>query len=330
MREYSRITVRMYTRDNGSRNKQLIIIIAVIVFLTSLALVAAYTLLQKQEGELKIVSSPSSTVFINNAPQTNTPFATKLKPGEYLIKLIPTKESTTAASWQSKVMVYKNAQTYINRVLGATDSLSSGEILSVVKMTKKPEKKETGEIYVETDPAGALVYLNSDEKGVAPHVLENVPVGEHELSVYLPNFVRRNIKVIVTEGYRINASIKLAVNEQEREAALNEATAQASLTVTPTPTSKEKTSPPPTPTPTKKAAPKNIPPGGFLLRISNTPTGFLRVREDANTNSNEIGRLKPGDEVVGLGMDEDEEWYKIQFTANEVGWISAQYAKKIE
>jgi hypothetical protein len=55
-------------------------------------------------------------------------------------------------------------------------------------MEKAPSKVNLGEIYVETEPQGAIIYLDNDEKGVAPLILEEVVQGEHELSVFLPGF----------------------------------------------------------------------------------------------------------------------------------------------
>jgi len=60
-------------------------------------------------------------------------------------------------------------------------------------MEKSP-RDDVGEIYIETEPTGALVYLDNEEKGVAPLILADVPSGIHELSVFLPGFLRRTQK----------------------------------------------------------------------------------------------------------------------------------------
>ena len=61
-------------------------------------------------------------------------------------------------------------------------------------MEKSP-RGNTGEIEVETEPTGAIVYLDNDDKGVAPLILTDVPSGTHELSVFLPGFSRRTQKI---------------------------------------------------------------------------------------------------------------------------------------
>ena len=117
-------------------------------------------------GQLKIVSSPTTSVFINNVAVGKTPFYDKYKIGEYILKLIPEGTATETASWQGKINVYKNSLTYINRELGSSDISSAGEILTVTKMDKPAKNANYGEIYVETEPQGAIINLDNDEKGI--------------------------------------------------------------------------------------------------------------------------------------------------------------------
>src|SRR3989339_1308214 len=160
---------------------------------------------QNEYGKLKITSSPGASVFINNMIIGKTPFEDKYKIGEYLLKLIPEGTSTETASWNGKVMINKNALTYVNRELGSSDITSAGEIFSTSKMKKAPKNSSHGEIYVETEPQGAIVTLDNDEKGVAPLILSDVIKGDHELSVYMPGFFRRNQKINIDSGYKVNA-----------------------------------------------------------------------------------------------------------------------------
>ncbi len=60
--------------------------------------------------------------------------------------------------------------------------------------------------------------------------------------------------------------------------------------------------------------------------ILNTPTGFLRVREDASIASKEITKVKPGESYELL--EEKTNWFKIKIDDKTTGWISSQYAKK--
>jgi hypothetical protein len=253
-------------------------------------------------GKLRVISSPSSTVFIDNVAAGKTPYEEKIKVGEYLIKLIPEATASQTASWQGKVKIYKNALSYVNRELGDTDLSSAGEIFTLTKM-EKTKNSQLGEVYVETEPAGAIVYLDNDEKGVAPVILADVVRGDHEISVFMPNFLRRTEKIKVESGYRINTSFKLAIDPSQKPPELS-------------------------PTPDKISTDSAKVNKKTSVTIKETPTGFLRVREEPAVSASESGRVKPG-ETFDL-VEEQEGWYKISFEKNKTGWIYSQYADKTE
>lgn len=257
-------------------------------------------------GRIKVVSSPTATVFLNNVAVGKTPYEDKLKVNEYLLKLIPEGTATEAASWNGKVKIFKNALTYVNRELGTSEITSAGEIFMTSKMDS-PAKSGYGEIYVETDPIGTIVSLDNDEKGVAPLVLQDVVKGEHEVSVYLPGFFRRTQKINVDEGYRVSAIFKLAIDQSYKQ-------------LSPTPGAKEATG---------SAKTK------LLVTIKDTPQGWLRVRVDASTDASEEAKVKPGQKYEFL--DEKTGWYEIKFNGDvtglvsgtfDTGWISSQYSSK--
>ena len=252
---------------------------------------------KNEYGKLKVISSPTASVFINNAIIGKTPFEDKYKVGEYLLKLIPETTATDTASWNGKINIYKNSLTYVNRELGSSDIASAGEIFTTTKMTKAPQKAGSGEIYVETEPQGAIVTLDNDEKGVAPLILDNVLRGDHELSVFMPGFFRRTQKVNVDSGYRVNAAFKLAIDQ-------NSSFAKAMEDKQATDSAK-----------TTKAK----------ITIKDTPTGWLRVREEPSLNASESGKVNPG-ESFDL-IDEQDGWYKIKIDGKE-GWVSSQYSSK--
>ncbi len=252
---------------------------------------------QNEYGKLKIISSPTASVFLNSTLIGKTPFEDKYKVGEYLLKLIPETTATDTASWNGKINIYKNSLTYVNRELGSSDIASAGEIFTTAKMTKKSQNAGSGEIYVETEPQGAIITLDNDEKGVAPVIMENVLRGDHELSIFMPGFFRRTQKVNVDPGYRVNAAFKLAIDQSSSIAKVTEdkqATSSAKTTKT-------------------------------KITIKDTPTGWLRVREEPSLNASESGKVNPG-ESFDL-IDEEDGWYKIKIDGKE-GWISSQYSSK--
>lgn len=293
------IIVVLYFKSN-MKVKLILLTILVLLFLGYVGVKFLFLDKQNQFGRVKVLSSPATSVFINNVESGKTPYEGQLKVGDALIKLIPQGEATSTASWQGKVKIYKNTLTYINRELGSSEIASAGEIFTATRMDKKPSTPDTGEIYVDTDPVGAIVSLNNDEKGIAPLVLSNIPKGQHEISVYIPGFFRRTQKVNIESGFRVNAQFKLAVDEDQK---------------------KEE----------EKRKEKNASDSAKLKKkitvvIKETPTGFLRVRQEPSVNASESAQVKPGDKFELLA--EQEGWYKISYEKGKEGWISAQYSSK--
>lgn len=325
-----------YNRTSN-QNKQLILLIAGFVFLSSLIGIGIYTYTSNQKGELYVVSVPDTTVFIDNVPQNKTPFKTSLKPGSYQLKLVPNgEEASISASFEQSVTILPNILTYINRVLGTNDITSSGYTSWVTKMKTRSEQAGTGELMVKSDPQGALVYLDSDEQGVTPITLKNISRGDHELSVYLPNFVRYNVRPKISEGFTTNIDVKLSVDEQavqSSEKATVEASVISSSSVSKRSSesstkSSAKSSAKASSSSVKTSTKSSLLSGKviFSIEVKNTPTGFLRVREDATAASEELGKLNPKDKVDVY--EEVKGWYKINFEGKS-GWISAQYTTKL-
>lgn len=281
------------------KKKLIILLLLFTLFIVFLTVRFFFLTTQNTFGKLRVISSPSSTIFINNVAVGKTPYEEKLKAGEYLLKLIPEGTATQTASWQSKIKVYKNTLSYVNRSLGPSDLSSSGEIFTVTKV-EKTKKPNYGEVYVETEPSGSIVYLDNDEKGVASMILADVVRGDHELSVFMPGFLRRTEKIKIDSGYRVNAYFKLAIDPSQQpkeEEQKQESTDSAKV---------------------KKKK----------VVIEDTPTGFLRVREEPSISASESARVNPGEKYDYV--EEQEGWYKIQLDKDTQGWVYSQYATKEE
>ncbi|MGB9883470.1 MAG: PEGA domain-containing protein [Microgenomates group bacterium] len=288
--------------------KQKLVVLLTLVIVFVIFILIRFFILDRQNnyGVIKITSSPTTSVFIDNVIVGKTPYNNKIKAGEHLIKLIPEGVATETASWNGKVNVFKNSLTYVNRELGSSDILTAGEIITTEQM--KTSNKNFGEIYVETDPQGAIVSLDNDEKGVAPLILQDVTDGIHELSVFMPGFFRRTQKIRVYANYRINAVFKLALDQSQKQL-----------------TDLEK----------QKTASESAQPTKTMIIINNNPQGWLRVRADASINATEEAKVKVGEKFEFLG--EKDGWYKIKFNGNpdalisgdfSEGWVSKEYVTK--
>ncbi len=292
------------------KSKLSLLLILILLFVVFVAVRFFIFDKQNEYGKLKVISSPTASVFLNSSTVGKTPFEDKYKVGEYLLKLIPEGTATDTASWNGKINIYKNSLTYVNRELGSSDIASAGEIFTTMKMTKKPLNAQSGEIYVETEPQGAIITLDNDEKGVAPLILDNVQRGDHELSVFMPGFFRRTQKINVDAGYRVNAAFKLAIDQSS-------SLAKASDDKTKTASSSGGT--------TEK----------IYVKIRDNPQGWLRVRVDGAIDATESAKVKPGERYEFL--DEKTGWFKIKYNNNTEGlvsgefvegWVSSEYSAK--
>ncbi|KKR34158.1 MAG: Amylopullulanase, GH57 family [Candidatus Gottesmanbacteria bacterium GW2011_GWA2_41_12] len=275
-------------------DKRLILLILVILGVGGLLSYKFY--FSKQKGGLaglKIVSTPTASIFLGEKNLGRTPYEDKISSGEYILKLIPEGSSTQAASWQGKVTLFPSVLTFIDRELGTSDLTSAGEILTLEKISDKD-----AQVAVISTPDGALVTLDGQEKGTAPLILRGLTIGDHDLTLSSPGFITRTIKVRTTAGYKLNANFQLALSGE------------------------------PTPTPTASSSGGLSKSGKPFVTIKDTPTGWLRVREEASLTSSEAAKVKPGEEYTLL--DTNDGWYKIQYSEGKEGWISNKYADKSE
>lgn len=258
--------------------------------------------LEQQKGptaRFKVTSTPTASIFLDSRHIGRTPYEDKIEPGEYTLKLIPEGETNQAVSWQGKVQLGKNLLTYVNRELGVTDLTSAGEVLTLEKVSDRQ-----AEITVHSTPDGATVKLDNVERGTTSLALKNIEAGNHTLDLTAPGFIGRTIKVRATPAYRLVVQVQLALGQEK--------TASDEAKLTPTPgVATEKNSG------SKKT-----------VKILDTPTAFLRVRAEPSASTTEIGRVKPGETFTLL--EEQNGWYKIQFSESRSGWISGRYASVIE
>lgn len=298
------------------KKKLLIIIILVVVFLIFIFVRFFFLDRQSSLGKIKIVSSPAAAVFINDAAVGKTPYEdASIQTGDYTVKLIPEGTDKNTVPWEDKIQIHKNTLTYVSRELGTSDLTSAGEVLTVVPMEKKPNGN-VGEIYIETEPTGAIVYLDNDEKGIASIVLQDVPPGDHELAVYLPGFFRRAQKIQVEKGYQVRAKFKLALDQSFKtlEEELEEKRKQASEEAKKRESEKEASEE------AQKAE------SGTTIEILNTPTGTLNVRSEPSVNGDLVTTVNPGETYEY--SDTQDGWYKIMTEDGSVGWVSGDYVQE--
>ncbi len=278
----------------------------------------------KGQAILKVAANPTATIFLDNQNIGKTPFEDKVKPGEYTLKLLPESTVEAATSWEGKIALQPNLLTYVDRDLKDSELNSSGEQLTLEKISGS-----TAEVSVISTPDGAKVSVDGSDKGATPLVLHDLAAGNYDLAVSATGFVLRSVKIKTTNGYKLNAVFNLAATGT----ALG---ASSSASPTPAPSTGTKpgtdASPKPNATPAVTNKPKAPPPEKPYVEIEDTPTGFLNVRAEPSASAEIVSRVNPGEDYALLDEQTvaDAPWYKIEYETNKTGWISGAYAKKFE
>jgi len=275
-----------------------IILIAILLFLAVFVVLQFFfpdrsvTRLFTKNGTLQIESVPRTNVFINSTLYGQTPMQTSLKEGVYTVKLVPEASEAKIISWSGTVRVFEKTTTYINRELASNELLSGGEILSLEK-----SGKGAAQLWVSTEPSGVFVSLDGEDRGVSPVFIENVATGQHELSVRGDGLLPRTIKVIAVADHKLIADFKLMRDENFKEKEIQKKKKQ---------TIEE----------------------AKLLRVLETPTGWLRVRSEPSLGASESAQVVPGEEYKYYTVEQN--WYQIEYEEGKRGWVSGEYIEEVD
>ncbi len=257
---------------------------------------------QSQKGALQVTSAPESKVYLNDQYIGQTPLckceaSNMLATGDYTIRLVPADKNLS--EFQEKVTVSEAVLTVVDRKFGK-NSLSEG---SVISLTPLVDKHKT-ELLVVSFPQAASVLLDNNPIGQSPLSYKDPTESDHAIKVKKEGYNEKTVRIRTPAGYKLTVSVYLSTNAQgvtSQPATTNIASPSAVPSVLPSVT-----------------AP--------MVVILDTPTGFLRVRQNASVGATEIGRVTPG-ETVEL-VQESNGWYLIKLSDGAEGWISAQYAQK--
>lgn len=264
---------------------------------------------QRPNAGLKVETNPPALVFVDNVQIGQSPVEKIFKPGEVSLKIIPGPSASALTTYQTTVRLTSKVYTVVRRDFGPTDVDTAGETV-----TLEPQSgKSAGLSVVTSSPDSAAVIIDGQPQGFSPVLISEIEPGDHQITLSAPGFVSRTISAKAVAGYKLVISAKLA----------------GQVVVVPTIA--------PTPVPSTgsgllstKVTPTVAPIAKPYVEIQDTPTGFLRVRSAPNTGGTELTQVKPGERFGFLG--EQSGWYqiKLNIAATTSGWISAQYADKVE
>ena len=266
------------------------VVIAILIFIPVVILLSQ----QSGRGALQTTSIPKSKVYLNGKLVGETPLcqceaSQMLKVGDYVIRLVP--EEGDFPPFEQKITIYKSVMTVVDR------TFAKGVFAEGLIMTLSPiSDKNISQLSAITFPDKAQAFLDNSPVGITPLDLGSVTDSDHELVFKKDGYKDKTIRVKTAKGFKLSAVAYLGIS---LEVASQSAAPQASQSAVP-------------------AVSKVL--------ILNTPTGFLRVREDSSIASLEVARVNPGD-VFEL-VSEKEGWFEIKLKDGKSGWISSQYAQK--
>lgn len=247
------------------------------------------------KGALQVTSHPDSKVYLNGLEIGKTPLckclvAEMIPTGDYTIRIVP--QDGNFPPFEEKIPIGKGVLTVVDRTFNEGAS-SEGSIITLTPL----DNKKSLELLVMSFPQKADVYIDNNPSGASPFLLRNITESDHEIQLSKTGYRDKSVRIRTVQGYKLTAKVYLGINPN--------------LAV---------------PTPTETVTTPSTTPEAIKITILQTPTGFLRVRENASVGSVEIGRVIPGDNLELVS--EQEGWFQIKLSDGSIGWISSQYAQK--
>ena len=252
-----------------------------------------------KKGALQVTSTPKSKIYINDKLVGETPLCkcedeNMLNPGQYTLRLVPGDD---LPPYEEKITIAPFVLAVIDRTFGKTGE-GSGKTITLTKLSDS----KAIELLVLSFPQDVEVFLDSNSLGKTPLSNKTITASDHELRLVKDGYREKTIRIRAVTGYKL--------------------TVIASLGILPNIVQEASSSAPPNLVNTFSS----VTPTAVKVIILNTPTGFLRVRQESSLASTEIGRVAPGESFVLL--EEKTGWFKIQLQDEKAGWISSQYASK--
>lgn len=177
--------------------------------------------------------------------------------------------------------------------------LVNGTILVINRDLAKDPSSQSGEtltldrgkgITVISNPSDSEVDIDGKIYGKTPIAI-NLKEGEHTILISHPNYLKRSIKASLPKGFNLTISIDLALSEAD----LTQISA-------------------PVITQTQEVI------------VSDTPTGFLRVRDLASLAGKEIAQVSIGETLILL--EELGGWDRVRLSDGTEGFVSSVYVEK--
>jgi hypothetical protein len=248
--------------------------------------------LSNKKSAIEINSYPVAKVFIDGKEMGLTPYRNRsLSPGEIEVKL-----EANGKSWTKKIKLQNNISTVVDWEFGDKEETSGGYVLY---LEKTGDKKNAG-LMVNTNPNKSTVTVDNEVKGLSPIRVANIGEGDKHLALSFPGHKTLDVFMKSLKEYQLVVDAVLIEDKIE--------VAQEEI---------------------KQENPDLVSnPATVKIKIKETETGWLRVRESSSSAAREIAKVNPG--ATYAMLEESRDWFKIDLGDGQSGWISTTYGEKSE
>ena len=248
--------------------------------------------LSNKKSAVEIDSYPVAKVFINGKEMGLTPYRNRnLTPGEIDVRL-----EANGKNWSRQIKLQNNISTVVDWEFGVDDNKSGGYILY---LEKTGDKNKAG-LLANTVPSKSTILIDNEVKGMSPIRISDIGQGDRHIALSYPGHKTIDVFAKSLKGYQLIVEATLAEETVETKDEVVENT-----------------------NPDLVAAPEQK-----TVKIKETETGWLRVREASSSAAKEVEKVNPGAKYHLV--EESTDWYKIDLGNGKNGWISSSYAEKIE
>ncbi|MDI6860464.1 MAG: PEGA domain-containing protein [Caldisericia bacterium] len=74
-----------------------------------------------------------------------------------------------------------------------------------------------GELFVETEPSHADILINGEKRGISPILIENLPNGKYEITIFKEGYEKKVVNIDIIEGKRAVVKLKLKRSSIEKK-----------------------------------------------------------------------------------------------------------------
>lgn len=225
---------------------------------------------------------------------TSTPEASVFLDGKHLGKTPFFTGQLDAKEYTLKITVSEASYTEkIVLTAGALTAVNrelSANFLGQSGETLSLNKQGKG-VFVSSYPDKAEVSLDGKIAGETPMIIGDVKEGDHQISINKTGYIQREFAIKSSDKYQLLANVTLASEFAKG-----------------------------------KSTEPDVEPETKSVEILKTPLGFVRVRKEPSLVALEVTTIESGKQVELL--QEVNDWYLVKIDG-KLGWISAQYAKKL-